>query len=433
MLSSAALLIAFTLTASDDVAAGNDVKVKTLSGETAAGQLASLSPEKAVLKTTLGDREFRREDLLSIEAAAASRAEKAAVWVDLVDGSTLVAVEYLVSAGKAQIELLGGLTIEIPARSVTSVRLRTQDAQLAQQWRAIVAAMATGDQIVQRKTSMRTVEDGDNEPKTVTETALDSLEGVVSDISPEVVKFDFGGEKIDVKREKIEGIVYFHPTKRNFPPPLCRLIDASGSQWYVKAIELRQSKLAVTSSAGIEFSLPMSAVVKLDFGVGNVLLLSELEPDNQTASFSLQPKGMTASFAELFKPGRNRRFGGSALTLKGAKEIKDSSKKLKDKYDEGLALHATTRVEYRVPEGFRWFRAAVGMDESVGEAAHFRFIVYGDNKELLSREFDAAGNYLPLDMELDISGVRRLSIAVDAGQGLEIGDQLNLCEARLTK
>ena len=433
MLNSAALLIAFTLAASEDVAARDDVKVKTLTGEAAAGQLMSLSAEKAVLKTESGNREFRREDLLSIEAAAAPRAEKAAVWIELVDGSMLVAAEYLVTAGKAQIELLGGQKIDIPARSVTSVRLRTQDAELAQQWRSIVAAMATGDQIVQRKTSMRTVEDVDNEPKTVTETALDSLEGIVSDISPEVVKFDFGGDKIDVKREKIEGIVYFHPTRRNFPPPLCRLIDASGSRWSVKALELRQAELAVTSSAGSEFSLPMSSVAKLDFAAGNVLFLSELEAENQTASFSLQPKGMTASFAELFKPGRNRRFGGAALTLKGAKEIKDPSKKLKDKYEEGLALHATTRVEFRVPEGFRWFRAAVGMDESVGEAAHFRFIVYGDNKELLSHEFDAARNYLPLDLELDIAGVRRLVIVVDAGQGLEIGDQLNLCEARLTK
>jgi hypothetical protein len=36
-------------------------------------------------------------------------------------------------------------------------------------------------------------------------------------------------------------------------------------------------------------------------------------------------------------------------------------------------------------------------------------------------------------LDLDISGVRRLEIVVDYGKGGDMGDQLNLCEARLTK
>lgn len=417
------------------LAAPTDVTVKTLDGETASGKLTQLSASGATVATQTGDRQFERQDLLSIEGAEQARGGKPTVWVDLIDGSQLFADDYSAAAGKATIELVGGQKVELPTRSVASVRFRSQDAELATQWRAIVAAQAGGDQVVRRQVSQRKVEDGNNESQTVTETALDPLEGVVLEVSPEIVKFDFGGDQIDVKREKLEGIVYFQPTKREFPAPVCRLVATDGSHWQLRSVELADGKLAVVSLAGVEFSLPLEEVTKLDYSAGNIIFLSELEADNQDSSISLQPKAMTATFAQLFQLSRKRRFGADGLVLKGIKEARaaDPSRKLNDRYSEGLALHATTRVDYRVPEGFKWFRAVAGLDESVGETGHCRLIVIGDNRELLNHEFDAAENYLPISLNLDVSGIRRLTVVVDAGSGIEIGDQINLCEARLTK
>lgn len=410
-----------------------EVKVKTLAGETIVGRLEQLTSTAATIATDAGPRDFAREALHSIDGAPLLKAEKPLVWAELIDGSQLLASDYKVASGKATLELLGGQRVEIPTRSITSVRFRAQDATLAEQWRAIVAAAAGGDQIVRRQTSTRTVEDAAGESSTVTVTALDPLEGVVLDVGPETLQFDFGGDKIDVKREKVEGIVYFHPSRRTFPAPLCRLIDTAGSRWSLKSIEFMQGQLLATSLAGVEFTLPASELSKLDFAAGNVAYLSELEPDRLEDSFGLQPKAMTASFAQLFKPGLNRRFGAEMLTLKGAREVKDSPVPIAEKYAEGLALHATTRLDYQIPPGFKTFRAIAGMDDSVGATGHCKLIVLGDNRELFSRDFDVAGDYLPVAINLDISGLRRLTIVVEAGAGLEIGDQLNLCEARMTK
>ena len=49
--------------------------------------------------------------------------------------------------------------------------------------------------------------------------------------TPDSVQFEIDGDKIDVRREKLEGLVYYQPAKREFSPPLCRLIDAGGSTW----------------------------------------------------------------------------------------------------------------------------------------------------------------------------------------------------------
>jgi hypothetical protein len=411
-----------------------EVKVKTLAGEALIGRLEQLTSAEAKIATDAGARVLAREELLSIDGELLHKTEKPLVWIELVDGSQLLANEFGTASGKATIELLGGRRVEIPTRSIISVRFRAQDAALAEQWRAITAAAAGGDQIVRRQTSTRTVEDAAGDSSTVTTSALDPLEGVVLDVGPETIQFDFGGDKIDVKREKVEGIVYFHPAKRTFPAPLCRLTETAGSRWSLKSVELMQGQLLAASLAGVEFTLPLGEMSKLDFAAGNVAYLSELEPDRLDESFGLQPKAMTASFAQLFKPGLKRRFGSEMLTLKGAREVKDADDgPLDEKYDEGLALHATTRLDYQIPPGFKSFRAIAGMDDSVGATGHCKLIVLGDNRELFSREFDVAGNYLPVRLNLDISGMRRLTIVVEAGSGLEIGDQLNLCEARMTK
>ena len=103
-----------------------------------------------------------------------------------------------------------------PRGSIHAVRFRQQSPELAVQWREITSSMASGDMIVMRKTSMRTIEQGENEPRTVTEQALDQLEGTLLEVSDDSVRFEIDGEKVPVRREKLEGLVYYHPASASF-------------------------------------------------------------------------------------------------------------------------------------------------------------------------------------------------------------------------
>jgi hypothetical protein len=415
MTSLAALAIALSALAAD-------VTVKPLSGEPIEGRLTGLTTQEVTVETSSGQQRLAASDVMVIELPAEPSNAKPAIWVDLLDGSKLHAEAFTAASGKASVQLSGGVKLEVPTRSILSVRFAEQDAELAHQWRAIVTGERNADLIVVRKRSMRTVEDGD-EPQTVTEEALDVLDGALLEVGPESVKFDFAGDNIDVKREKIEGLVYYQRAGRELPAPVCRLVDASGSQWALKSLELAGQTLTVVTAAGASAQLPLSAVAKIDFSVGNIAHLAELEPDTGDGEplVSLQPAAMTARFGRIFKVSRQPPLGADGFRIAG------------QRYDNGLSLHSPAALVYRVPEGFRKLHAVAGVDDSIVAPGQFVLQILGDGKELARHEFRGQEQRGPVTIDLDLAGVRRISIVVDPGDGQDIGDQLNLCEARLTK
>ncbi len=58
-------------------------------------------------------------------------------------------------------------------------------------------------------------------------------------------------------------------------------------------------------------------------------------------------------------------------------------------------------------------------------------IILGDDRALF--EGTVTGKDAPRALDLDISGVNRLKIVVDFGDDMDVGDCLDLCEARILK
>jgi NPCBM/NEW2 domain len=63
----------------------------------------------------------------------------------------------------------------------------------------------------------------------------------------------------------------------------------------------------------------------------------------------------------------------------------------------------------------------------------FNLVILGDGKELVRQAFTGEERRQPLPLALDLKGVRRLTIHLETASGQDIGDQLDLCEARFTK
>src|SRR5205823_1439634 len=138
-----------------------EIEVRPLVGDSLTGRLKELSASKAVVATPNGQQEIATAKLMWLQwSASNAAAEKPTVWIDLLDGSRLAATSYTAADGKAQIIISSRSPIEIPTRAIHSVRFRQQPPELAGQWREITSSQATGDMIVMRKTSMRTVEQG---------------------------------------------------------------------------------------------------------------------------------------------------------------------------------------------------------------------------------------------------------------------------------
>jgi hypothetical protein len=60
-----------------------------------------------------------------------------------------------------------------------------------------------------------------------------------------------------------------------------------------------------------------------------------------------------------------------------------------------------------------------------------RLVIRSDQRVLLAAS--VTGGDAPLSVDLDLTGVRRLAIVADFAGGLDVGDHLLLCDARVIK
>ena len=403
------------------ITAGPEVQLTTLAGEQVAGTLAGLTADAATISTASGERKFVATELLAIQPSAApsKEASPASVWIELIDGTTLLGAKYQVTKGVAQVTLVTGEQVDIPTRSLQSVRLQSHDtalaktSQLARQWQEILSAKHGGDVLVVRK-----LRGGDDE--TMQAASLDLLEGLLGDATDEKVHFTFEDQAIPVDRVKVEGVLYFHPTGRELPPPVCRVADAAGSTWNVKSLTLADNNVQLVSTSGVKFDLPLARLQTLDYSLGKIVFLSDLEPETAEWSNAFGPSAAIASLTKLFAPRRNTGFAGQPLVVAG------------QSYDKGLAIHSRTLLEYRLQGKFNKFFALAAIDNAVRPAGNVRLVISLDGKPLGEHTItgkDAEAT----NLQYDIRDGRKLSILVDFGDGLDVADRLHLVNARVTK
>ncbi len=385
---------------------GVDVHIRPITGPTFQARWVGVEDDALLVQRDDQPERLPWSRLWEITPVAQAEAAGSltSVWIELIDGSKLVADRYRVSNGVAEIRLIGGPELEIRTRSIRSVRFRDHSAspELTRQWEDIVSDRHAGDVVVIRR-----------------QESLDFLEGVLANVSDDVVIFELDGDAIEANRQRLDGLLYYHPLARQLPPRVCQLIDVSGARWMVQTFALDGANIRWTTPTGVSVTVPMDRIKRLDFSSGNTVWLSDLQPE------SVQRRSFVASqlpqerLDRLFGPRRDQSFTGGPMTLDGVA------------YSRGLALTSRTEITFRLTEDFRYFHAVAGIDDAVGDAGHVDLVISGDGRELLNRPVSGRDKAFPI--ELDISGIRRLTILVDFGEQMDIADHLNLCDARLIK
>ncbi|HEV3137937.1 MAG TPA: hypothetical protein VGZ26_08530, partial [Pirellulales bacterium] len=247
-----------------------EFEVQTLDGRSATGQLVELNTEQLVLETAQGRSIFALPTLGGAirQAAPAPDERKSNLWIELVDQSTLSATSYTVRAAKAQATLTTGAQIELPTSAIRWVRFAPpadRDPKLTKQWSDITETNPTGDLLVVRKND-----------------SLDYLEGVLGDLNKEICKFEMDKEVIPVKRTKVEGLIYFHPTAPEQAEPVGHLVATDGSHLAIRTAVLKDNVVKVTTPGGVAVELPLAEISRFDFSSGKIAYLSDLQPDAVT-------------------------------------------------------------------------------------------------------------------------------------------------------
>jgi len=393
-----ALLLALTLGA-----APPEFEVRTITGQTLTGTLESLDAKQVTLGTADGPVKLQVAALMEIapKEKATPAEDETGVWIELVDGSKLVGRAYTVSKRKARITLVGGRTLDVPVSGVANVRLQTVSAGVEAEWSQILDMELTKDLLVLRKDDV-----------------VDYHKGHLEDVDDAVVKFDLDGDVLPIKRSKILGLRYYHPPNGNLPEAVCLLSDATGSQWWVHELTL-SGELQWTTPGGLEMTRPLAEVTKIDFSGGKIVFLSDLKPESVDYTPYFGTSKDLPVLGQFFGPRMDTNLESGPLKL-GNKE-----------YGKGLALHSRTKMVYRLPDRFRRLKAVVGIDDGVRPHGDVQLVIRGDDQVLLDEKL--TGTDPPKPIDLDVTGVRRITILVDFGEKLDVADHLDLCEARITK
>lgn len=387
-------------------------------GEPISGELISMDSTGLVLKTADGaEKKLTLASLRGIKIRPADSVKPEphlGPVVELIDGSKLHASAYASTGGKATIGLKQG-PVTTSTRNVRSVLLRSQRnlPKLQIAWREMIDAERQGDMAVVRRT--RTTE-GER-----VEHSLDQLEGVLYDITSEQVEFGLDGEKRKVPVSKLEGVVYYHAQQKQSDEPVARFHTNSGAEIAASSIATADGKLKITTVASVEVSIPLTDLASVEFSGGDVVYLSDMKPESSTWRPYIPTRIGGDRLRKLYEPRMDQANDGGKLRLEPGGDV----------YEKGLAVHSRTELIYRLPAAFARFQADVGLDPRFRDAGDVELVLKSEKDELFRRRLNPKNPRMKVDVK--IVGVRRLTILVDFGDGWDVADYLNLCDARVSK
>ncbi len=398
--------------------AAQQVVLRTISGNTHEGTLTKCTPSEVQIEQSDQAITIPTHDLLSLKMNSdESRVKVNQTFVGLTDGSQLPVEIVAVLNRKAKIKSpLQLVSEQVLASQISWIELRPLGSEARNYLQNVLNEDSTDDSLIVQK--------GDP-PQ------FDHLSGVLGDITPDAVNFNWDGEDIFVKRSKLAAVTYFHPQEDSIPTANCVVTSRSGAKLMASSMSYDGSNnLSVTLLCGLRVQLPISEFVAADFSAGKIVYLSSLEPLQQRWT----PLVGIPDSAELIQqyglPRRDQSYAGSSLTLAWPTKEGSTTSEIRP-YEKGLALRSRTTVAYRIPKGTVAFRAFAGIDPQSADQGNVRLEISADKSKLWEGEID--GSRQPEEISLDLSRARRLQITVDYGKNLDYGDRLHLAEARLIK
>jgi len=323
------------------------------------------------------------------------------VIVETLDGSRLPGFSFEAAKGIAQVKLDTGDSVELPTKFLRRVEFRPEGKPAT--WPELPKD-AAGDLIVVQKKE-----------------AADLVEGVAGDVTADTVKFSVEGDVVPVKRAKVIGLVFFHLQQENVLEPTKVIVDAS-ADWRLHGthVALADGKLVTTTTFGAKIARPLDSISRIDFSPSRMDYLSDLPVDNVEWTLFMHDLAVKSeAVSRFYKPRFDRGLDGGPLMIGGTK------------YQKGVAIAARTVLDYKIAGRGRQFRARAGIDDSVHGGGSVKLSIEGDGKSLYSGEISGRGS--PVDLNLDVSGVKRLRIIADFGGGTKVGDYLDLGDARIVR
>jgi hypothetical protein len=384
---------------------GTAAELRTLSGKSVSGELVSISDQQIVLSGPAGTVATPLADVLQLDLVPAAPLPGTAKYtlVELTDGSLLNCSQLALKGKQAELTLLapdGGNPpppkIQLPLAAIATVLNDAQDPAVRQEWQQNYLRKRANQDILALKTK-DTIQRFDGTFGEPTEAG-------------DKISFQLPKKTYEIDLARVQGMIFVRKTDPDTPAPVCKVHDLYRNVLAARKVELDQGGFVVTTVSGARVEYPRQLVARLDYSKGKLTYLSDLEPAKVIEKSNLD-------WVEHYR--RDKNLDGGDLRLAG------------QKYSKGLALHSYTELIYDIDGGYKEFKAVLGVDDLVGGDGKAVVKIDADGRELFSGTITRKDPLRPLN--LDVTGVKLLRIVVRSSGFLDLGDHVDLADAKVSK
>jgi hypothetical protein len=224
------------------------------------------------------------------------------------------------------------------------------------------------------------------------------------------------GKKDTLLQSRAVGLVFYQPQAAKVAPTLCQVVDVFGNKLNAAVIAVSPEGVTVTTVAGATVKYTtVSALAKLDYDLGNVAYLSDLQPQVDVPDVPPEEKNLNPTIPFL----KDRSLSNDGIKLDNKP------------FPKGLVVAPDTALTFNINGGYSQFKATVGIDENGANATSAaKVIIEADGQVLfnktLRRKDPGEG------VTLSVKGVNQLRLIVEADTPFN-GNYVTLAEARVQK
>ena len=433
------------------VAGGSDgdVHIIDIDSKASSGTLLRLDAEKVMFSSEAGTLELSPERILKLQTAATFETRKTSelfLVVHFRDGSRTIASDLSLSDQTIRLTRIDGTEQSFGLDLLQGIRFSVPWGEAAGEF----------PENIQKILRTRSAEDrlliaaGD---------AVDFYGGIIRGIGPETVPFELDGEVLAIPRKKIVALL-FH--QKDSPPvalPFCRLTERDGTSWELTDLTFDrvQERFRWKTVLGIEGITPFSEWAAADFTKTNTIPLFELAPvsvrytpavlwmDQREQEPLLLWQQLAKSHWEHSVERSEAASDDEKAPISQADSTADRLKKpnqfplqtlrriqLDGKvYQTGVTLSAKTVLEFSWTDDYQTLRGLAGIDDRIRPSGRVKLSFQSGGTILY--ETILRGDHPAVPLNVNLNGVKKLTILVDFPAGIDDGTRLNLVEMQLVK
>lgn len=370
-------------------------ELKSLGGKTHVGTVTAITDTEVAIKTAEGVITVPLAQVLALDIRApkgiAAGAKYAAVR--LLDDTVLNCQNVAFKEKDVELTLLGGPQIKLPLAQLVWMVRDAQNGELKKKFDELLAQKIKRDRIV-------ILRDGE----------LNPLDGTLGEVDAKGTTISFkreGADAIPILFERLHGLI-FHRSEVSTETPLCKISDAEGNHLVATKLSFDGATLNMTTTFGAKIALKQEALSKLDFNMGKLTYLSDMEP---------------AKIIERSGIGLITRYRKD-LNLDGEPII------LEKQHVKGISLHAHTELEYDLAGKYKEFKALLGIDARTGADSRALVTIYCDGEKRFQETVTLKATR---PIALNVKDVGTLKIVVSSRNFLDLHDHATLADARVSQ